>query len=59
MTQQQICPTCSCAIGDTGYRKGVVTYCCEPCATGGTRECGCCHPVTESPQKKGTKKGKK
>ena len=39
---EQICPACGCAIGDNAYEKEGVVYCCEPCASGGQCECGCC-----------------
>lgn len=42
----QICPTCGCTVVGGGYKKGGVTYCCEPCAAGGSCECGCCKPVS-------------
>ena len=41
---EQICPVCGCAISGEGYEKDGVVYCCEPCATGGACECGCCRP---------------
>jgi len=40
--KKQICPVCGCAIGSNAYEKEGVTYCCEPCATNGVCECGCC-----------------
>ena len=39
---EQLCPACGCAIGDNAYEKEEVLYCCEPCASGGQCECGCC-----------------
>ena len=33
------------------YDKAGIKYCCEPCATGGQCECGCCAPVEEEPAK--------
>ncbi len=39
---EQICLTCGCEITDEVYDKEGVLYCCEPCATGGQCECGCC-----------------
>ena len=47
MAEQQLCPVCGCAIADDAYEKEGVTYCCEPCATGGTCECGCCEVEEE------------
>ena len=42
---EQICPVCGCTIAEEAYEKAGVTYCCEPCATGGECECGCCEIV--------------
>jgi len=42
---EQICPTCGCTIVSGGHEKAGVLYCCEPCATGGQCECGCCEIV--------------
>ncbi len=47
---EQICPACGCVIGEEGYEKDGVMYCCEPCATGGQCECGCCTVVEEEPK---------
>jgi hypothetical protein len=44
---EQLCPVCGCAIVDEGYEKEGVLYCCEPCASGGPCECGCCEVVEE------------
>jgi len=45
---EQLCPACGCTIVESGYEKGGVKYCCEPCAIeSGPCECGCCHPVAE------------
>lgn len=41
----QICPICSCEVGATAYKQEEMTYCCEPCATGGSCVCGCCEVV--------------
>ena len=41
---EQICPKCGCSISGGGYKKGGVVYCCEPCASSTSCECGCCHP---------------
>ncbi len=42
---EQLCPTCGCHIGVDAYEKDGVLYCCQPCATGGQCECGCCEVV--------------
>lgn len=42
---EQICPACGCYISGEGHKKKGVVYCCEPCATGGACECGCCRPM--------------
>ena len=39
---EQLCPVCDCVIADEAYKKEEVVYCCEPCATAGQCECGCC-----------------
>jgi hypothetical protein len=44
---EQLCPVCGCVISDKAYEKEGVKYCCEPCATGGQCECGCCSIVEE------------
>jgi hypothetical protein len=44
---EQICPACGCSIVTEGYEKDGVKYCCEPCATSGQCECGCCEIVEE------------
>lgn len=45
---ERICPVCGCVIEGTGYEKGGVTYCCEPCASGnGACECQCCYVAGE------------
>lgn len=44
---KQVCPECGCSILAEGYEKDGVLYCCEPCATGGECECGCCGIVEE------------
>ncbi len=41
----EICPTCGCQLGESPYKEGEVYYCCEPCATGGACDCGCCKVV--------------
>jgi hypothetical protein len=47
---EQICPVCGCTIAEEGYQKEGVMYCCEPYATGGQCECGCCTVVEEEPE---------
>jgi hypothetical protein len=47
MAEEEVCPVCGCTIVDEGYEKGGVVYCCEPCASGGQCECGCCYAVEE------------
>lgn len=47
---EQICPVCGCTVGEEGYEKDGVVYCCEPCATGGQCECGCCTVVEKKPE---------
>ena len=43
---------CGDAIVDAGYEKeGAKKYCCEPCATGSSCECGCCHIVAEGEER--------
>lgn len=44
---EQLCPVCSCVVIGTGYEKEGVTYCCEPCASGGRCVCGCCAAAEE------------
>lgn len=45
---EQLCPVCGCAVVDPGYEKKGITYCCEPCASGSSCECGCCDVTEES-----------
>ncbi len=48
----QVCPECGCSVRE-GFEKEGVVYCCEPCATGGECECGCCQEQsTEETEKK-------
>ncbi len=42
---EQLCPTCGCRIGVDAYEKDGILYCCQPCATSGQCECGCCEVV--------------
>ena len=42
---EQICPVCGCDVGEQMYEREGIVYCCEPCATGGVCECGCCEVV--------------
>jgi len=44
---EEICPACGCTIAVDAYEKEGVKYCCEPCATSGQCECGCCKIVEE------------
>lgn len=44
---EQLCPTCGCAFSGEGYAEEGVLYCCAPCATGSSCECGCCSIVEE------------
>ena len=44
---EQLCPECGCSIGVDVYEKDGVLYCCQPCATSGQCECGCCEVVEE------------
>jgi hypothetical protein len=54
--KEELCPVCGCTIvPGEGYEKEGVMYCCEPCATGGQCECGCCTVVEEKKEK--TKEG--
>ncbi len=46
----EICPVCGCQLGEGPYKKGEVYYCCEPCATGGVCDCGCCKVVPKEDQ---------
>jgi hypothetical protein len=50
---EQLCPVCGCTIVGGGYEKEGVTYCCEPCASGGQCECGCCTVVKKETKAKG------
>ena len=46
---EQLCPVCGCTVGDAGYEKEGVTYCCKPCVSSGSScECGCCEVTEES-----------
>ena len=56
MTTEDRCPICNCPIGDTCIIKDGVAYCCEPCATGGICQCGCC-TIAEPPREAEPKKG--
>ncbi|MFC1993859.1 hypothetical protein ACFLVI_01190 [Chloroflexota bacterium] len=40
---EQLCPVCGCDIVDAGFEMEGETYCCEPCITTSSCECGCCH----------------
>jgi hypothetical protein len=48
---EQLCPVCADAIVDAGYEKQGAKYRCEPCATGNSCECGCCHMVAEGEER--------
>ncbi|MBI4296171.1 MAG: hypothetical protein HY667_03525 [Chloroflexi bacterium] len=39
---EPVCPKCGCRFVGMGYVDKDILYCCEPCATGGECECGCC-----------------
>ncbi len=41
----EVCPACGCQLGESPYKDVEVYYCCEPCATGGACDCGCCKVV--------------
>jgi hypothetical protein len=43
----QECPKCGCNVSGNGFKRGGVTYCCEPCADNCKCECGC---IDESEQ---------
>ena len=43
----EICPVCGCTIAEGVYELGDIKYCCEPCATGGQCDCGCCEIVVD------------
>jgi hypothetical protein len=49
MSKQQVCPVCGCPIGEDAYEENGLLYCCEPCATQGQCECGCCEVEEEAP----------
>jgi hypothetical protein len=44
---EQLCPACGCHIAGDAYEKDGVLYCCQPCATSGQCECGCCEAVED------------
>ena len=49
---EQLCPVCGCTVEYDLFEKEGVTYCCEPCATGGEGQCtcGCCEAVEDKEQ---------
>jgi len=50
---EQLCPVCGCQIVGDGYEQDDVLHCCQPCATSGQCECGCCESVEDEDEQGG------